>query len=258
MGHAEIVSGTDELSAMRSMGGVPYVTAAEMAEADKSAIQEFGMDVLSLMENAGFATAGVARIILGGSAKGKKVCCLVGKGNNGGDGLVAARHLYNWGAEVSVVMAGTSTELRDVPARQFAVVERMGIPVLGRLEGTRPDLLVDALLGYGSSGDPRGAVAGLIREANESGVPILAVDLPSGFDATTGEPGAPCIEARATVTFGLPKTGFLRAGSERYVGDIYLADISLPKKLYLRFSSGGVFFGGEGPIRLRPQRGAEV
>lgn len=239
---------------MRLEGGVPYLTAVEMAEVDKVAIQGFGIDVLSLMENAGTAAACVARMMLEGSAAGKKICCLVGKGNNGGDGLVAARHLFNWGAEVSVVLAGGSESLRDVPAKQFAIVEKMGVPVRRKGGESGSDLLIDALLGYGSSGDPRGAVADLVRGANESGVPILAMDLPSGLDATTGVPGTPCVEAKSTVTLGFPKTGFLKAGSERYLGSIYLADISLPRKLYLDYSAKGVDFGEKRLITLNPRR----
>jgi hydroxyethylthiazole kinase-like uncharacterized protein yjeF len=222
---------------LKSKGGFVYLTAEEMAEADRLTIKEYGIDVLSLMENAGLAVANLARRMLGGTVEGKAVCCLVGKGNNGGDGLVAARHLFNWGAKVNVVLGGNRSEFRDVPARQLATVDRMQIPV-GGPEGDYGGaaLLVDALLGYGSRGNPREPIAGLIRRANASGILILAVDIPSGLDATSGEPGEPCIVSKATVTFGFPKTGFLSPRGQKFWGELYLADISLPARIYRRYS----------------------
>ena len=236
---------------MRKEGGLAYLTAEEMAEADRIAIDEVGIDVMSLMENAGVAIARVARSMTGGSVSGRKVCLLVGKGNNGGDALVSARHLRNWGADAQVVLSGERAELREVPARQLNALTRMGIPVGGLempLQGA--ELLVDGLLGYGSRGNPRESVAELIRRANSSGVPILAVDLPSGLDATTGEPGDPCIVAKATVTFGLPKTGFLNPASRRFVGELHLADISFPEQVYRRFMLEEGIFTGDSPLKI--------
>jgi hydroxyethylthiazole kinase-like uncharacterized protein yjeF len=237
---------------LKSEGGFAYLTAEEMAEADRMTIGDFGIDVLSLMENAGVATANLARKMLGGDTSGRSVCCLVGRGNNGGDGLVAARHLHNWGALVTVVLGGERGELRDVPARQLATVDKMGIKVFGQ-DGDfgGAELLVDALLGYGSRGDPRDPLARLIRRANTSGTRILAVDIPSGLDATTGEPGEPCIIAKATVTFGLLKNGFLNPRSRGFVGDLYLADISLPGGIYSRYSQRPGIFARDSLVRIR-------
>ncbi len=236
---------------MKKEKGFVFLTAEEMAEADRAAIEDFGVDVVALMENAGAATARVARLMLGGSASGKKVCFLVGKGNNGGDALVAARHLRNWGALPAVALGGRRSELRDVPAKQLEAASKMGVPVS---EGETPldgaELLVDGLLGYGSRGDPREPVADVIRRANGSGVPILAVDVPSGLDSTTGEAGDPCIAAGATVTFGLPKEGFLNPRSRRFVGELYLADISLPKEVYLRLSMETEVFASDTLVRV--------
>ena len=236
---------------MKSDGGMVYLTADEMAELDRTAVEEFGIDVLVLMENAGLAVANLARRMLGGSVAGRKVFCLVGKGNNGGDGLVAARHLHNWGAQVAVVLGERRADLRDGPARQLGVVEKMGLEIGGpekELGGS--ELLIDALLGYSSRGDPREPVAGLIRRANGSAVQILAVDLPSGLDATSGAPREPCVRARATVTFGLPKTGFLNTKSRRFVGELYVADISLPAELYRRYAQEASIFGKDNLVKI--------
>jgi hydroxyethylthiazole kinase-like uncharacterized protein yjeF len=229
---------------LKLQGGVAFLTAEEMAEADRYAIEVLGISVDSLMENAGTKTAEVARGMLGGDVRGKKVEVLVGRGNNGGDGLVAARHLHNWDCEVSVVLGEDRSTLRDVPARQLSTVEKMGIEIVGADATLESDLLIDALLGYGSRGSPREPLSGLIRRTNSSKGPVLAVDIPSGLDATTGEPGEPSMSAKATVTFGLPKTGFLGPGARALIGELYVADISLPRAIYEKYSSRGIFAKG--------------
>jgi NAD(P)H-hydrate epimerase len=233
--------GSDGVAGLRREGNLVYLTAEEMAEADREAIEDYRIDVLTLMENAGLASAQLAWRMLGDNPS-RGACCLVGKGNNGGDGLVAARHLHNWGVDVRVVLAGEREDMRDVPAKQILTVEKTGIPILGPdgdFEGAH--LIIDALLGYGSRGNPREPAAGLIRRANASQIPILAVDVPSGMDATTGKPGEPCIVAAATVTFGFPKTGFLNPEARRFVGKLYLADISMPRQIYEWYSVKGLF-----------------
>jgi len=236
---------------MKSVDGRVYVTAEEMGRIDRIAIEEFGIDVLSLMENAGVATAVAARRLMGGRIEGKRLQCLIGKGNNGGDGLVAARHLHNWGADVSVVLCDRSA-MAPVPSMQVEMVEKMGIPV--KKAGTSlagSELLIDGMLGYNSKGNPREPIAGMIRDANESLVPVLAVDIPSGLDATTGEPNEPCIVATATLTLGFPKTGFLNPRSRRFVGELYLGDISIPMGIYKRYSQDVSLFGGESVVRIQ-------
>ena len=96
------------------------------------------------------------------------------------------------------------------------------------------DLIVDALLGFSLMGAPRGEAARLIELANGHGVPILAVDLPSGMDATTGERFSPCIQAVSTLTLGLPKTGLLAPNARRFAGNVVVADIGIPKEAYAR------------------------
>lgn len=236
---------------MRQMNGVSYVTAEEMQMIDKATIEKCGIDVLSLMENAGAVTALLAKRMLGGDPSRKRVACLVGKGNNGGDGLVASRHLHNWGIEVAAVLSTEKDALGEVPLRQLRSVETMGIQVLGAeadLSGF--ELLLDALLGYNAKGAPRGAVAPLIHRANDSGIPILAVDVPSGLDPTTGEPNEPCIVAEATLTLALPKAGFLNPVSRRFVGELFLGDVSIPRQVYAGFSQTTPLFSEGQVVRL--------
>lgn len=221
---------------MQQVGGFVYVTADEMKAMDEATIQRYRIDVLSLMENAGVATAVLAKRMLGGSVHGKRIACLTGKGNNGGDGLVASRHLFDWGAEVAVILSSGREELGGAGARQFEFADAAGIPVFGvEADLTGYDLLLDALLGYSSKGAPREPIAGLIRRANDSEVPILAIDIPSGLDPTTGTPNDPCVVATATLTLALPKTGFLNPESRRFVGDLYLGDVSTPVQVYRDF-----------------------
>lgn len=236
---------------MKAVGGLAYVSSEEMRAIDEEAIQVFNVDILSLMENAGTAVASLARRMLGGEVAGKSVACLVGKGNNGGDGLVAARHIHNWGAEVSLMLSGR--DLGEVASRQLRAVESMGIRIdEGWSMPHHAALLIDALLGYNAKGDPREPIAGLIRRANQARVPILAVDIPSGLDPTAGKPNDPCIVARATLTLGLPKIGFLNPESRRYVGELYLGDVSIPRELYERHSCPAPIFEKDSVVRVRP------
>jgi len=236
---------------MKEKAGVVYVTAEEMRKMDDVTIQEFHVDVLVLMENAGRATATLAKQILRETTFGKRVACLVGGGNNGGDGMVAARHLANWGAEVNVIVGATKDRMKDVPLEQLHVLEKMGIPILlGDYNLRDYDLLIDGLIGYGLEGNPREKIAVMIKDANASGRPILALDLPSGMNATTGEAYDPCIKAIATITLALPKTGFLTPGASPYIGSLYLADISIPQKVYQSFRLQKTLFQADTIVKI--------
>ena len=236
---------------MEERAGVVFVTADEMRKIDDMTIREFRVDVLMLMENAGRATAMLAMRMLQGTILGKRVACLVGGGNNGGDGMVAARHLANWGADVKVIVGTTKDKMKDVPLGQLHILEKMGVPILSTDYALRDyDLLIDGLIGYGLEGNPRDRVAMMIEGANSSGHPVLALDLPSGMNATTGEAYDPCIKATATLTLALPKTGFLSPSTSPYVGDLYLADISIPRKVYQSFGQQNILFQKETLLKV--------
>lgn len=222
---------------------LPSLTAGEMREVDRIMIEEFGIGLLQMMEHAGRNIAEVARTLLGGGLLGKKIVVLVGPGNNGGGGLVAARHLANGGAAVVVVLTEDPAHLREISARQYATLSRMGVRSVVFDSGGAAtlsvclgpcDLVIDALLGYSLDGSPRGRIAEIIRQANGSGRPILALDLPSGLHPDTGEAANPCIRARATLTLALPKRGLLVPAAKPYVGRLWLGDISVPPQLYKR------------------------
>lgn len=229
---------------------VPSVTAAQMARIDGLMTRRYGISLLQMMELAGRNLADTVREMLGGSAAGRRVVVLCGPGNNGGGGMVAARHLHSWGARVEVILMGTETGLKPVPARQWKTLRRLGVDILsGRnLPHDQTELILDAIFGYGFHGGPRGRAARWIEWANAQTCPILALDVPSGLEATTGDASTPCIRATATLTLALPKTGLRPSKAAVFVGEILLADIGVPPVAWrsLGLDVGHVF--DEGPI----------
>ena len=206
---------------------IPTVTAAEMAEIDRVMVEDLGVELLQMMENAGRS---LARLAMQRFAP-QSVVVLAGPGGNGGGGLVAARHLMNHG--VAVEVARSHDRFHPVPRHQYEILERMKVHEVD--EPSSPDLVIDALLGYSLEGDPRGRSAELIEWSNRSGLPVLSLDTPSGLDVTSGESGSPCVTATATMTLALPKRGLIGAAE---VGDLYLADISVPPSVYAAMGLG--------------------
>lgn len=210
-----------------------------MRELDRVAIEEFGVDLLQMMENAGRSLADLVQNYLG-PPRGKSVLVLCGKGNNGGGGLVCARHLAIRGIAVGVVITARPEDLREVPARQLAIIQETSIPVLivrgGGEQGADflepASLIVDALLGYSLAGDPRGVYASLITAANDSGKRVISLDVPSGLESETGTVRSPCVRARATMALALPKRGTFSAEARWKVGQPYLSDLGIPKEAY--------------------------
>ena len=216
--------------------GLPAIPGEAMARIDRIMIDELGVDTLQLMELAGYGVADVARSHMGLDLTQKpRILALAGTGGNGGDALVAARLLFAWGAVPEVILARPRADLSPVTAHQLATLERLGIPVHEPPADALPetDLILDGLLGFSLRGDPRGETARLIALANDHPAPVLAIDLPSGLDATSGLAGRPTIRATATVTLALPKMGLVRARRD-LVGDLWLADIGVPPSVYER------------------------
>ncbi len=221
---------------------IPSLTTEQMVEVDRLMIEEAEISLLQMMENAGRNLAHLARIrFLGGEPRGRAVTVLAGTGGNGGGALVCARRLHSWGAAVRVVVRSADESFASVPAHQLRVVRRMGIEVVGPDEVVahpEPELIVDGVIGYSLRGAPRGPAASLIRWANAAGAPTLSLDVPSGIDTTTGVAHDPSIRAAATMTLALPKQGLRSPGVVPQVGELYLADISVPPELYASPSLG--------------------
>jgi NAD(P)H-hydrate epimerase len=230
-----------------------------MREVDRLMVDTYGISLLQMMELAGRALADLARLRLGGSVSTRSVIVAAGRGNNGGGGLVAARHLANWGASVTALVE-SSQSFADVPRRQWEALARLSVKcreaadALEFLDHARADLIIDALIGYGLQGAPRGWTASMITSINAQPAPTIALDVPSGLDATMGQPAVPCVRAAATMTLALPKTGLLVPAAQPYVGDLYLADIGVPPTLYTHLHLvPGPIFTHSGLIRLDAQ-----
>ena len=219
----------------------PSITREQVRELDRIAIHEYGIAGLILMENAGRACADEAVKMLGTPA-GKHVAVIAGRGNNGGDGFVLARHLSNAKATVEIFLTAPVEELLSEPgdaATNLEITLNMGIAA--HAATTREaveramerigeaDLVVDAMLGTGISGQVREPVSWIIERLNESGRRVLAVDIPSGLDCDRGAPLGAAVRAQRTVSFVLRKTGFDAPGAVLYTGEVIVAEISIPR-----------------------------
>jgi NAD(P)H-hydrate epimerase len=216
---------------------IPYLSAEQMVEVDRLMVEEYGIKLIQMMENAGRHLAVLAKNrFLGGDVSGKQIVIMAGSGGNGGGALVCARNLLNWGAEVSVYLTREVDLLKGTIKHQGYILQSLEVQMrVGEnlIEKPHLDLIIDGIIGYSLQGAPKGRAAEMIRWANGRNKPILALDLPSGLDANTGVALDPTIRATATMTLALPKIGLQKAQKE-VVGEIYLADIGVPPGLYAR------------------------
>jgi len=237
---------------------VPYLTTEQMIAVDRAMIEDMHITLVQMMENAGRNLAHLARVrFLDGEPVGKRAIILAGTGGNGGGALVCARHLHNWGAQAHVFLTKTPEAFKPVPAHQLDILTRMKLsiaPATAVTHAPPADVIIDGLIGYSLSGAPRGAAGDLIRWANAQSTSILALDVPSGVDGSSGAVFSPAIRATATMTLALPKAGLQAPAAVPHVGELYLADISVPPELYaapgLGLTVGPLFAQGE-IIRLR-------
>jgi len=214
---------------------VKLVTTEQMRSLDRAAIDDYGIPGVVLMENAGRAVAGAAAQMLDGSGRVVVVC---GRGNNGGDGFVAARHLSNRSVEVEIYLLAATEDLAGDAATNCHIAEQMDLPIFenpdqASLEAaiSSADLIIDAILGTGISGEVRGAAREAIEAINQSPAQVLAVDVPSGISGDTGQVMGVAVWADRTLTFGLPKIGHYCYPGRDHCGEIELVDISLPAAL---------------------------
>ncbi len=219
---------------------------AEVRSLDARAADEFGLPTLLLMENAGRGAAEVLRRRAGGVPGRVVIAC--GPGNNGGDGAVVARHLDAWGSAVTVAWLSPPDRLAADATVHYRILAASGLdqrildgpdaPSLLADLLTAADWAVDALLGTGLSRPVDGPILGAIAALNTSGLPILALDLPSGLDADTGRPLGDAVRAAATATFVAPKLGFSAPGASAFTGAVEVVEIGLPRILLEPFRAG--------------------
>lgn len=212
-------------------GNTPFIDLEKKKEVDKAMIDDYGFSLMQMMELAGLNLAILARNnFLKNKPSGKKVIVVAGPGGNGGGVMVAARHLHNWGADVSLVLSSKAGKFNKDTIYQFSILKKLNVEVVEKID--EGDLIIDGMIGYGLSGNPKGKIAELIKQINESGIPVLALDAPSGLDLSTGKPSEVCVKANSTVTLAIPKAGHFRMPASKYIGELFLADISVPLELY--------------------------
>lgn len=211
-------------------------TPKQMQEIDRKAIDGLGIPGLELMENAGRA---VYEMILEyyGPAEKNRVTVVAGKGNNGGDGCVAARYLRQDGAHVEIFLIGRKDQVQGEAAVNLKKAQELDIAIheISDPENFHvPDdswIIIDAIFGTGFAGGMRLPYSQIINEINQSDIPIIAVDTPSGLDGATGKVAEPCVKADLTVTFGLPKIGQVMYPGKSHCGFLEIADIGYPDSL---------------------------
>jgi NAD(P)H-hydrate epimerase len=215
-----------------------YLSRAEVREIDRRAIEEYGVPGVVLMENAG---RGATEVLLGLGVRGS-VCVCCGKGNNGGDGFVIARHLDNAGVRVEVLLFCAADELTGDAAINERIVAKSGLPLrsfpgkdldLAAVQEvlSRAEWVIDALFGTGLSGPVRPPLDGVIATINNSPAKVLAVDIPSGLDCDRGEPLGATVRAHHTVTFVAPKRGFANPAAAAWLGQVHVVGIGAPRVL---------------------------
>jgi NAD(P)H-hydrate epimerase len=213
------------------------LTREEARTIDARAVSELGLPTLVLMENAGRGAAEHVRARL---EKGH-VLILCGPGNNGGDGGVVARHLDAWGYEVNIIWFAQPAQVRGDAAVQWQVLSKSGInQTLSTGSVHRENLddllnwadwVVDGLLGTGLTRPVQGDLRTVIESMNRVRKPILALDLPSGLDADTGQPQGVAVRATVTATFVAPKVGFFQPSAREYTGEVKVVDIGVPRRV---------------------------
>jgi NAD(P)H-hydrate epimerase len=216
-------------------------TVAEMRDLDKTAIEKFGITQEILMENAGEAVYFV--ILQEYGIKNKKFALFCGTGNNGGDGLVAARKIYSTGGDVRVFLLGDEKELKGSAKKNLEIVSRFPIEIIPfdttesiKQEILQCDAIVDALFGTGLTRAVEGVYKEAIHLVNQSGKPVFSIDIPSGISGDTGQIMGEAVRADYTITFGLPKRGNMLYPGFEHCGKLFVTHISFPPSLYTRDS----------------------
>ena len=213
------------------------LNAAQMREADRRTIEEIGIPSLVLMENAGRQVVAAIEAVHSDLVE-RKVAVLCGRGNNGGDGFVVARTFVQRGIDVSVFVIGRVADVRGDARINLEILGRLGITVVEIADSQAWELhfseisdctlIVDAIFGTGLNAPLSGLMETVVADVNGSGIPVVAVDLPSGLSADTYETIGDSIEAGMTVTLAAPKLPLVLPPAEIRAGDIVIADIGIP------------------------------
>lgn len=229
---------------------IPSVDEAQMRAVDRVAVDDFGLGILQMMENAGRSLA-LSAMMMAGPASEKSITVVAGTGGNGGGGLCAARHLHNHGHQVQVLLTKPAVDYRRAAAAQLNTLINAGVKPTPTDETahvlSNSDIILDALIGYSLKGPPDGPALELIQTINQSPGRVISLDLPSGVNATSGETPGQYVRADQTLTLALPKPGL----SHPDAGEIFLADIGIPPQVYQQLGIHfNPFFGNDYLLKL--------
>ncbi len=211
---------------------IPAVEEHQMREVDRIVVEDYGLEILQMMENAGRNLA-MNIIDLTDKNKNKTIMVVAGSGGNGGGGLCAARHLHNHGYQINLVLSKAPWDLSQAAANQLKILQKSGIsPITVEKDINaaikKSDIVIDALIGYGLNRAPQGIYARYINLINHHAKRVISLDIPSGINASTGETPGVFIKAERTLTLALPKSGL----KNQAAGEIFLADIGIPPEVY--------------------------
>ena len=212
------------------------INTPQMIEVDRLMIEDYGIELIQMMENAGRCLAIVVKErFCNGDVQGKDIAILAGTGGNGGGALVAARRLHNWGANIQIFITAGEDKFTSIPKQQLDIVKRIGITVkvgCQQPQETNFNAIVDGVIGYSLKGKPYGIAADLINWANKQIAPTVSLDTPSGLDLNSGTMYDPIVYAKATLALAMPKVGLFFNKPKKVIGELYLGDISVPIELY--------------------------
>lgn len=243
------------------------LTSEEMRLADGHAIDRIGIPSVVLMENAGIKTLFTLERVLGG-LRGKRFSIICGKGNNGGDGLVIARHLVNNKLPVYVFILAEPDKLSKDAQANYKILENMGVEALVvkdnddinrmRIAVEFSDCLIDCVFGTGYSGEITGLFASVIEAMNDSRAIKVSVDLPSGLCATTGKLSSTSFYADYTVTLGAPKLGLFIFPGKKAAGEVWVADIGIPEVSFAEAAGKNFLVTAQMAETLVPERDPQM
>ena len=241
--------------------------AEDMRRIDETVEKDYGLPALALMENAGRRTAEEAGQMIGG-APGKVFAVFAGGGNNGGDAFAAARHLINMGARVKLFFTGAAESLGEAARAMHDALHAMGVeirPLVSERDWDRlrvslrfADGIVDGLLGTGVHGELREPIVRLVEEINAAGKPVMAIDIPSGVEADTGQISSAAVHAERTLALGLPKVGHLIGAGANAAGELLVDDIGIPHVLLSGDELRQSLITREAAAKLLPARARDV
>ena len=207
------------------------LTRAQVREIDRRSIEQYHIPGVVLMENASRAVADVAESM---NPTGP-IVILCGGGNNGGDGLAVARHLHNRGIDVSLALTLDPAKYKGDALINWQIASAMNIPwqpaTPQQIAKASADLLIDAIFGTGLADPPRDPFPAIVEAIAATGIPVLAIDLPSGLNSDTGQPMGACIRATRTITFVAQKLGFANPSAQEFLGTVSVGSIGCPKEL---------------------------